>query len=102
MFKMMNILLSLTIGTASVKRSFSQMKLIKTRLRNNLSDATLVQLMKIAIEGKDQTAVSFDEILDVFKKIITEFNSKSTLVTLTFIIHCLVHIYIVFKFLFLI
>ena len=32
------------------------------------SDATLVQLMRIAIEGPDQTAVSFDEFLDVFKE----------------------------------
>ena len=45
-FKMINILLSLPISTASVERSFSQMKMIKTRLRNRLSDATLVQLMK--------------------------------------------------------
>ena len=32
------------------------------------SDATLVQLMRITIEGPDQTEVSFDEILDVFKE----------------------------------
>ena len=31
-FKLMNILLTLPIGTASVERSFSQMKMIKTRL----------------------------------------------------------------------
>ena len=31
------------------------------------SDVTLVQLMIIAIEGPDQTAVSFDETLDVIK-----------------------------------
>ena len=68
---MVNILLSLPIGTASVERSFSQMKVMKTRPRNRLSDATLVQLMRIAIEGPDQTAVSFDEILDVSKKTIT-------------------------------
>ena len=33
--------MTLPIGTASVERSFSQMKLIKTRLRNRLSDLSL-------------------------------------------------------------
>ena len=41
--------LSLPIGTASVERSFSQMKLIKTRLRNRLGELSLSRLMKIAI-----------------------------------------------------
>ena len=63
-------ILSLPIGTASVERPFSQMRMIKikTRLQNCLSDATLVWLMLIAIEGPDQTAVSFYEIFDVLKK----------------------------------
>ena len=68
MFNDEYILLSLPIGTVSVERSFSQMKIIETRLRNRLSDATVVLLMRIAIEGPDQTAVSFDAILDVFKE----------------------------------
>ena len=33
---------------ASVERSFSQMKLIKTRLRSSLNDKSLSHLMKIA------------------------------------------------------
>ena len=40
-FKLMNILLTLPLGTASVERSFSQMKMIKTRLYNRLTDVTL-------------------------------------------------------------
>ena len=64
----MNILLSLPIGTASVERSFSQMKMIKTRLRNRLTDVTLAQLMRTAIEGSDRTSVNFEEILEVFKQ----------------------------------
>ena len=39
-FELMNILLTLPIGTASVERSFSQMKMIKTRQRNRLTDVT--------------------------------------------------------------
>ena len=37
--------------TCTVERSFSQMKLVKTRLRNHLGDETLDMLMKISIEG---------------------------------------------------
>ena len=40
-----NIYLSIPVGTASVKRSFSQMKMIKTRLRNRLEEMSL-SLMK--------------------------------------------------------
>ena len=45
--------LSLPIGTASVERSFSQMKLIETRLRNRLGELSLSHLMKIAIESPE-------------------------------------------------
>ena len=45
--------LSLPIGTASVERSFSQMKLIKTRLCIRLGELSLSRLMKIAIESPE-------------------------------------------------
>ena len=45
------ICLTIPIGTASVERSFSQMKMIKTRLRNRLGEKSLSHLMKIAIES---------------------------------------------------
>ena len=61
-FELMNILFTLPIGIASVERSFSQMKMIKTRLRNRLTDVTLAQLMKTAIEGSDHTSINFEEI----------------------------------------
>ena len=65
MFKLLNILLTLPVGTATVEQSFSQMKLVKTFLRNRVSDINLARLMRIAIEGPDLTAI---EILDVFKE----------------------------------
>ena len=40
------ISLSIPVATASVERSFSQMKLIKTRLRSRLSDTSLSHQMK--------------------------------------------------------
>ena len=39
--KLLNILLVLPVGTASVERSFSQMKLVKTRLRSRINDRNL-------------------------------------------------------------
>ena len=68
MFKLLDILLTLPVGTASVERSFSQMKLVKTRLRNRITDDNLARLMHIAIEGPEFTVVDFDKILDIFKE----------------------------------
>ena len=42
----MDIILTLPVGTAAIERSFSQMKLVKTSLRNRLSDNTLPKLMR--------------------------------------------------------
>ena len=46
--------LTLPVSTVSVERSFTQIKLIETRLRNPLTDGWLIQLMRIAIESPDQ------------------------------------------------
>ena len=68
MYTIINIMLTLPVGTATVERSFSQMKMIKTRLRNRLSDDNLARLMRIAIEGPDPEHVDFNKILDIFKQ----------------------------------
>ena len=67
-FKLIYILLSMPIGTATVERSFSEMKMIKTRLRNRLSDYNLKRLMTIVIEGPEMSSVPFEQILDIFKQ----------------------------------
>ena len=72
-FKMMNTFLVLPIGTASVERSFSHLKMIKTRLRSRLSDCSVTQLMRISIEGPEIDAVEFEEILEILKNIIIEY-----------------------------
>jgi hypothetical protein len=66
-FKLIQIILCLPVGTATVERSFSQMKMVKTRLRNRLSDNSLPRLMRIAI-GPKLKSVNFEEILDIFKE----------------------------------
>ena len=65
---MMSIFLALPIGTASVERSFSHLKMIKTRLRSRLSDCSGAQLMRISIEVPEIDAVEFEEILEICKE----------------------------------
>ena len=67
--KLLNILLVLPVGTTSVERSFSQMKLVKTRLRSRIDDRSLARLMRIATEEPElvHVDVDFNEILDIFK-----------------------------------
>ena len=63
------ISLSIPVATASVERSFSQMKLIKTRLRSRLCDTSLSHLMKIAIESPDKlTDSDLEDIVDVWNR----------------------------------
>ena len=67
--KLANICLSLPVSTASVEHSFSQMKLIKSRLRSRLSEISLTQLMKIAIEGPDKLSeCDIEEIITVWNR----------------------------------
>ena len=63
------ISLSIPVATASVERSFSQMKLIKTKLRSSLKDTNLSYLMKIAIESLyELTDSDIDEIVEVWNQ----------------------------------
>ena len=62
-----SVCLTVPIGTASVERSFSQMKMIKTRLRNRLGEKSLSHLMKIAIESPEKLSDrDLENIVDVW------------------------------------
>ena len=64
-----NICLSIPVGTASVERSFSQMKMIKTRLRNRLGKMSLSLLMKIVIESPQKMSDRhLEEVIDVWNR----------------------------------
>ena len=68
--KIASIGLTIPVSTASVERSFSQMKMIKTRLRNSFSDCSLSHLMRIAIEAPEVLSESdLEEIVDVWQRI---------------------------------
>ena len=63
------ICLSIPVTTASVERSFSQMKLIKTHLRSSLNDKSLSNLMKIALESPDELTDShLEEVVNVWNR----------------------------------
>jgi len=63
------ICLSIPVTTTSVERSFSQMKLIKTGLRSCLSDKSLSNLIKVAIESPAElTDSNLKEIVNVWKR----------------------------------
>ena len=64
-----NICLTLPVSTASVERSFSQMKMIKTRLRNRIGENSLNHLMLIAIESPDELSENeLDCIVNVWNE----------------------------------
>ena len=54
LWKLAAILELLPVTTATVERTFSSMKLIKTRLRSRMGENTLEHTMRICIEGPDQ------------------------------------------------
>ena len=65
--KMASIGLTVPVSTASVERSFSQMKLIKIRLHNAISDCS--HLMNIAIEAPQVLSDSdLDEIENAWRR----------------------------------
>ena len=57
------------VATASVKRIFSQMKIIKTRLRNRMGEKSLSHLMKISIESPEKLSDSdLENIVGVWNR----------------------------------
>ena len=63
----LTVVLPVTIAT--VKRSFSDMKLIKTQLRSRLGEETLNHTMRISIEGSDKlNSEDLDSIIQYWKE----------------------------------
>ena len=65
--KLAAILIVLPVTTATVERTFSSMKLIKTRLRNRMGESTLEHTMRICIEGPDRLSNETQEVIDHYK-----------------------------------
>ena len=61
--------MTILVRTASVEQSFSQMKMIKSRLRNRLGEKGLPHLMKIAIESpKNLSDEDLEKIIHVWTR----------------------------------
>ena len=56
------------IHTADVERTFSQLKLIKTRIRNRMNEKTLDSLLRIAIEGPPVCDFPVNEAIQLWAK----------------------------------
>ena len=64
---LLTIAMVLLVSTATVERSFTDMKQIKDRFRNRLFPALMFKLMIIAIEGPSLHEVDFDAVLALWK-----------------------------------
>ena len=73
---LVKIAVTLPVSSASTERSFSKLKLVKTRLRSTMAESRLEGLMRIACEQDIQ--INTDSVINDFSK-----NSSKLLKLLT-------------------
>ena len=59
-------MLTLPVSTALTKRTFSAMKLVKTRLRSRMEDEYLVDSLVVYIEKEIAKTFTIEKIMDEF------------------------------------
>jgi hypothetical protein len=64
--RLIRLVLTLPVFTATTKRAFSAMKIVKTRLRNKMEDEFLADNLLVYIEREISESFSSDLILDDF------------------------------------
>jgi hypothetical protein len=57
------------VSTTTTERSFSAMKIIKTKLRNKMDDGFLGDSMTVYIERDISASISSESIIDDFKSL---------------------------------
>ena len=67
--RLIRLILTLPVSTATTERSFSTMKIMKTKLRNKMEDEFLTNSMVIYIERKIAESFNSDLIIDDFKSL---------------------------------
>jgi hypothetical protein len=67
-YRLIELALILPVATATVERAFSAMKIIKTELRNKMTDGWLNDLMLCYIEREIFKGLDFQQIKKVFQK----------------------------------
>ena len=66
MNRLIRLVLTLLVSTATTERAFSAMKLVKTRLRNKMEDGFLRDCLVTYIEKEIAVKISTDAIIDEF------------------------------------
>ena len=67
--RILRLVLTLPVSTASTERSFSAMKIVKTRLRSSMCDAWMVDLLLLYIEkGLSRDILKVDHIVTQFRQ----------------------------------
>ena len=64
--RLIHLVLTLPVSTATTKRAFSTMKLLKTRLRNRMEDELLVDNMIVYTEKEIAGNLTVEMIMDEF------------------------------------
>jgi hypothetical protein len=64
--RLLRLVITLPVSTATTERAFSAMKLIKTRLRNRMGDDFLRHYMIVYIGKEIAAKISSDDIIDLF------------------------------------
>nr|KYP70421.1 hypothetical protein KK1_009638 [Cajanus cajan] len=67
--RLLRLIMTLPVSTATTERSFSAMKIIKTRLRNKMEADFLADSMIVYIERDIATSFSSDSIIEHFKSL---------------------------------
>jgi hypothetical protein len=65
--RLLRLIMTLPVSTATTERAFSAMKIIKTRLRNRMEGRFLADSMTVYIERDIGASISSDLIIDDFK-----------------------------------
>ena len=65
--RLLRLLLTLPVSTASAERVFSILKIIKTRLRNKMEDEFLANSLLVHIEGEIARGYSYEDIISDFQ-----------------------------------
>ena len=66
-YRVVKLVLTLPVSTATTKRAFSAMNVIKTDLRNKMEDEFLSDTMMLFIERDIAVTISTDSIIDDFE-----------------------------------
>lgn len=64
--KLIRLVLTLPVSTATTERAFSAMKIVKTKLRNKMDDGFLADCLVAYIEREIAQQLSTDSIIDDF------------------------------------